>query len=53
MKKLDLQNTFWVKVKGILLVMLITALISGGAFNNLSSSLGLKPINAVGGAIHL
>ena len=28
-------------------------IISGGAFNNLSSSLGLKPINAVGGAIHL
>ena len=28
-------------------------IISGGAFNNLSRSLGLKPINAVGGAIHL
>ena len=32
MKKIDLQNTFWTKIKGILLVMLITALISGGAF---------------------
>ena len=28
-------------------------IISGGAFNNLSRSLGLRPINAVGGAIHL
>ena len=28
-------------------------IISGGAFNKLSSSLGLRPINAVGGAINL
>ena len=28
-------------------------IISGGVFNNLSRSLGLRPINAVGGAIHL
>ena len=28
-------------------------IISGGAFNKLSSSLGLRPINAVGAAIHL
>jgi uncharacterized FlgJ-related protein len=32
MKKLDLQSLFWSKIKGILLVMLITALIGGGAF---------------------
>ena len=28
-------------------------IISGGVYNNLSRSLGLRPINAVGGAIHL
>ncbi len=32
MKKIEIQNAFWSKVKGISLVMLITASISGGAF---------------------